>query len=132
MRYFTWFGIAAALVLIYVCFIPWTYYPDLDKTFTGFFSEKNIYGKPGKVFLLFAVTAILLFSIPRQWAKRINIFFGAMTVAFSVKTYILFTACYRGVCPEKRVGIFLIVITSLILMIATLLPEIRLREEKRD
>ncbi|HEV3250761.1 MAG TPA: hypothetical protein VGZ71_07400 [Puia sp.] len=132
MKYINWIGIAAAIVLIIACFLPWTYYPDLDKTFTGFFTEKNVYGKPGKVLLVLAGTAIFLFSVPRQWAKRINIFFGAMTVAYTIKTYILFTACYRGFCPEKKVGIFLLLITSLVLLIASLLPEIRLREEGRE
>ncbi len=33
-------GIAAALFLIFCCFFPWAYYPDLQQNFTGFYSDK--------------------------------------------------------------------------------------------
>ena len=45
MRYSRWIGLAACITLIIACFLPWTYYADIQKTFTGFFSEKNMYGK---------------------------------------------------------------------------------------
>ena len=111
-------------------FIPWAYYPDLQKDFTGFFSERNTYGRPGKVLLFFSVTAILLFLIPKVWAKRANVLLCALTIAFAVKSYILYTACYRGTCPEKKVGIFLVLVASSLMTLCAVLPDTKLKENK--
>jgi hypothetical protein len=127
MKYSNYIGIMAAIVLIIACFLPWAYYPDIDKTFTGFFSEQNRYGKPGKLIVFFAITAMALFIIPRVWAKRLNMVMAALTLAFSVRCYMLFSACYRGTCPEKNSGIYLIVITSFIMIIASVLPDMKLK-----
>ena len=51
MKYSQWIGIAAAIMLVIAGFLPWTYHPDLNKNFTGFFTENNVYGKPGNVFV---------------------------------------------------------------------------------
>lgn len=131
MKYSQWIGIAAALLLIAACFLPWAYFPDLRENFTGFFSEKNAYGRPGKIFVFFSIVSIIMFLVPRVWAKRANLFVGALTLAFGLKSYILFTACYRGICPEKRVGIFLVLISSLILIIAAVVPDLELKEKKK-
>jgi hypothetical protein len=130
MKYSQWIGIIAALLLIGACFLPWAYYPDLQKEFTGFFSEMNRYGKPGKVLVFFAVVQILFFLIPRVWAKRANILVAAMTIAFGIKSYILFTACYRGICPDKKAGIFLVLLIPFVMLIAAVLPDLPVKESK--
>jgi hypothetical protein len=132
MKYSNWIGIAAAIFLIAACFFPWTYYPDLDKTFTGFFSEANRYGKPGKVLIFFAAIAIILFVTPRIWAKRLNMLILALTVAFAIRSYFVFTSCYHGICPEKRIGVFIILIAPIIMLLASVLPDLKLKEEKKN
>ena len=128
MKNSQWIGIAAALLLIGACFLPWAYFPDLQKDFTGFFSEKNTYGRPGKVFVFLCVIAIIFFLIPKVWAKRANIFIGALTIAFGIKCFLLFTACYKGICPDKKLGIFLVLIASAIMTLAAILPDIKLKD----
>jgi hypothetical protein len=132
MKYSQWIGIVAALLLIAACFMPWAWFPDLGKNFTGFFSEKNIYGRPGKVLIFFSIVEILLFAIPRVWAKRANIFVAALTIAFAIKSYILYTACYGGLCPDKRVGIFLMLGSAAIALVAALLPDLPVRTEEEE
>ena len=112
------------------CFLPWAWYPDLQKEFTGFFSEGNSYGRPGKVFVVLCVIAIICFLIPRVWAKRANIIVGAITFAFSLKCFLLYIACYRGICPEKRPGIFLMLLAPAIMLIAAVLPDIKLKQKE--
>jgi hypothetical protein len=130
MKYSQWIGIAAALLLIAACFMPWAYFPDLGKNFTGFFSEKNIYGRPGKVLIFFSGIQILLFMIPRVWAKRANIIVSALAIAFGFKSYILYTSCYGGLCPDKKIGIFLVLGATLITLVAALLPDLPVRATK--
>ena len=132
MKNSQWIGIAGALLMVGACFLPWAYYPDLQKEFTGFFSEQNIYGRPGKVFIFFGGISILLFLIPRVWAKRTNILVAALAVAFGVKSYILYTACYRGTCPERRAGIFLVVAGAAIAFMASLLPDLPVKGKEGD
>jgi hypothetical protein len=129
MKYSNWIGVAASLLLIAVCFFPWTYYPDLDKTFSGFFSEGNRYGKPGKVFIFFAVPAIVLFIIPQLWAKRVNMLITVLALSFAIRSYVVFTACYHGICPEKRAAVFVVLIAPVIMVLASVLPDLKLKEE---
>jgi hypothetical protein len=132
MKYSGWLGFVAVLLLICSCFLPWAYYPDIDKTFTGFFSESNAYGKPGKVFVFLGVISGILFLVPRIWAKRFNLLVTVLMFAYGIKTWILFTSCYHGICPEKKTGIFLIIAASLIILIAAILPDLKLKEESKN
>ncbi|HTQ63329.1 MAG TPA: hypothetical protein VMI12_00950 [Puia sp.] len=129
MKYSTYIGIAAALILIIACFMPWAYYPDLDKNFNGFFSEKNSYGRPGKVFVFLAIAHVVLSVIPTVWAKRFNMFLGVLTVAYGVKTFFLFSGCYRGTCPDIKAGLYLVLISCSTLLIAAVLPSMKLKNK---
>ncbi len=131
MRYSQWIGIAAVLLLIWACYLPWTYYPDIQKEFNGFFSEGNVYGRPGRIFLALGILQIVLFLVPKVWAKRANMFVSAITIAFAVKSYILFTACYQGICPDKRAGVFLILAAPVIMLIAALLVDLPVKPAKK-
>ncbi len=131
MKYSKWIGLAASIILIVACFSPWTYHEDLHKTFTGFFSEKNIYGKPGKFLSFFAVASMVLIITPKLWAKRMHIFLAALTLGYAIKTYILFTSCYNAYCPEKRYGIYLMMLCCIIILVVSILPDIKLSEKNR-
>jgi hypothetical protein len=124
MKYSNWIGVAAAVLLMISCNLAWTYHPDLNETFTGFFSEKNIYGKPGKLLSFFAAVAIVLFLIPRVWAKRGNLFLCAVALAYAIKSFILFSGCYRGICPEKRTGLWLMLFSTIVMLAAAILPDL--------
>lgn len=130
-RIIYWTGIIACVVLIAACFMPWTYHADLGKNFTGFFSEQNRYGKPGEFLVAFAAAVLIFMLLPKLWAKRTNLFLGALLVAYAVKTYILFTGCYMAYCPERKAGIYLMLISSIIIFIATAFPNMKLPEEKK-
>lgn len=121
----------SALLLVAACFLPWTYHPDLDKTFTGFFSERNIYGKPGKVFIFLAVVAIIFYIIPRLWAKRWNLVVCALTMAYALKSFIVYSGCYRGICPSKKVGLWLMLLSAIAMLAMAVLPDVTLKEEKK-
>jgi hypothetical protein len=129
MKYSQWIGIAAVLVVVAGCFLPWAYFPDLNKEFTGFFSEQNRYGRPGKVLVFLGAIEIVLFLIPRIWAKRANIFTAAVVLAWSFKSYLLYTACYEGTCPFRRIGIFFVLGGAVIGMVASLTPRLPVKQD---
>ncbi len=123
-------GLIACITLIITCFIPWTYYADIQKTFTGFYSYQNEYGKPG-MFLLPLATIIFIFMLlPKIWAKRTNLFLGAVVLSYAVKTYLLFTSCYNMYCPEKRIGIYLMMLSAIAIMLVAVFPYMKMKDEK--
>ena len=129
MKFAPYFGIAAALLLIIFCFIPWSYYPDLQQHFTGFYSKGNNYGKPGKTFICLSVISIAFFLIPKLWAKRANQFMAVLNFAYAMKTYILFASCYQGICPQVEIGLIGVLAFALIILISSLLSKAPLKAE---
>ena len=127
-----WAGILACLVLIISCFVPWTYHADVDKTFTAFFSEKNQYGKPGKFLIFFAIVSLALIILPKVLAKRINLFLSAFTMAYAIKTYILYTSCYNAYCPEKKIGIYIMLFSTVVILIAAVFPNMKIMANKDE
>jgi hypothetical protein len=121
----------AAIVLVAACFQPWAFYPDLNKEFNGFFSENNNYGRPGRVFMVLAFVAIVFYLIPKVWAKRGNLIVVAITVAYAIKSFITFSGCYGGICPEKKIGIWIMLFSAIVMLVmALLVPDIK-REAKK-
>ncbi|GAB2814436.1 hypothetical protein [Ferruginibacter profundus] len=128
----SWFGMAACVILIISCFLPWGYYADpqitneAERTFTGFFSFKGQYGKPGYSLVLFGLIILLFMILPKVWAKRTNLFLSAFTLAYAIKTYILFTSCYNAYCPEKKAGIFIMLFATIVMLVASVFPNMKI------
>jgi len=127
MKYYKLTGFLACLLLAISCFLPWAYYPDLHKSFTGFFSEQNMYGRPGKVFVFFAISSLILIFIDKIWAKRTLIFFAALNIGYLLKTYVIFTSCYNTYCPQKQYGLYLLIFSCFVLMIVSFFPDLKLQ-----
>jgi len=130
MKHYKWIGSCFSALLIASCLMPWTYYKDLNKNFTGFFSEQNMYGKPAVFFIFFAIASIVMIHIDKVWAKRAHIFLAALNLGYLIKTYILFTACYNAYCPEKKPGLYLVILSSAVLLIVSLFPDSKVAKQR--
>ncbi len=128
MKYSKWVGLLIYILIGVVCFMPWTYHADLDKYFTGFFSQNNVYGKPGKFFILFSVCSICCLLIDRVWAKFTHIFFAGVLLAYALKTYHLFTSSYNAYTPEKQFGIYALVVLSILSFLIALFPDMKIKK----
>jgi len=124
-----WLGIVACVTLIISCFMGWTYYGPEKGEFSGFYSFENYYGKPGKYLVGAGTIALLLMLLPRVWAKRTNLFICALTMGYAIKTYILYTGCYFAYCPEKRLGIYLMVASTIVMLVASVFPELKIKQK---
>ncbi len=120
IRYSKWIGLAALSLIVISCFMPWAYYADVQMTFNGFFSERNIYGKPAKFLILFGVLSAVLAFLNNLWLKRSALLFSGLNVSYAIKNFLLFGACYRGYCPEKLSGIYMMLISTILLFLTTL------------
>jgi hypothetical protein len=130
MRLMKWVGITAAIVLIVSCFIPWVVIESKNIMVSGIDAAGTDYGKPG-YFHFIMVFFFLIFSFTaRIWAKRCNLLVIAMNFAWAIRNYFVITACQGGDCPEKKAGIYLVVLTSVLMMVAALFPDMKLPGEK--
>ena len=131
-------GLFSCLLLVVSCFLPWMYFADSNitteaqRTFTGFTTYQNQYGKPGKLLSLIAIVVFVLMLLPKIWAKRANLFIVALGVGYAIKTFVLFTSCYNAYCPEKRAGIYIMLLSTILLLVTAVFPDLKLKEEKKD
>jgi hypothetical protein len=124
MKYSQTIGIIAALVVILCSFLPWSIVVSQQLTITGFETKGTRFGKPGLFLNFFTIISILLFLIPAIWAKRTNIFIGAIVFTWSLRNYILVSTCLMGECPVKQPALYTLVIASGVVMLMTLLPKL--------
>ncbi|HEX8356278.1 MAG TPA: hypothetical protein VF610_02655 [Segetibacter sp.] len=129
MKYSNYIGVVAALALIACCFVPWVYIAPIKTTITGVSAENTNFGRPGILHIFFAAISIALFLLPRVWAKRANLFVATFNLAWSVRNFLIITHCELGECPEKKMGIYALLILSFLLEIMALLPKIELKED---
>ncbi len=133
MKYSKWIGFAAAITVLLVCYLPWVYVPSVQLEIAGMFaSGKHNFGKPGLMNMVCTTGAAILFLLPRVWAKRTNIFFCGFNVAWAVRNYIMLSRCYGGDCPEKKIGLYLLVAAAALMLLMSFLPDIAIKEEKQQ
>jgi hypothetical protein len=132
-----WLGRICCVLLIIACFMPWAYYSDssianeTQRTFTGFYSYQNYYGKPGKFLTFFAACSLLLKILPRVWAKRVDLFLCAIAMAYGLKSFFEYKGVYGSVVPQLHAGLFLMLGSLLVMMAAAIFPDLKIVQAKK-
>ena len=124
MKYSQTIGILACLIVLICSYLPWSIVVSEHITISGFDTRGTRFGRPGLFLDFFTALSLLLFAIPAIWAKRTNIFIGAIVFTWSIRNYILVSTCLMGECPVKQPALYVLVAASLVVMIMTLLPTI--------
>lgn len=133
MKYSKWIGVAAAIAVLLVCYLPWVYVPSVKLEIAGMYaSGKQNFGKPGLMNMILSAGAAILFLLPLVWAKRTNIFFCGFNVAWALRNYIVLSRCYGGDCPEKKIGLSLLVAAAAIMLLMSFLPDMQITEDKKQ
>lgn len=130
MRWMKWLGYAAGLLLIGTCFMTWVIIASKGITVSGVSTEGTLFGKPGYFHLIFASLFLILHSIQRIWAKRFNLPVVALNMAWAIRNYFLVSSCRGGDCPEKQIGLYLMLAASVLLLVAALFPDIKIGQDK--
>ena len=125
-----WIGILAAIALIIACFFPWVFIETKNITVTGIESTGTSFGKPGYFHFFLAAFYILFTLIPRVWAKRWNLLIVALNIAWAARNYFIISSCSGGECPEKKAGLYIVLISSIGMLVAALLPKIKIVENR--
>ena len=127
MKYSQLLGIIAVLTLVAICYIPWSYIPEKNIVVTGMSAPGTMFGKPGLMHFVLGVPLVILFLIPKIWAKRINVFIGTINIAWCIRNYILLTTC-DTVCPHIKAGLILSMVLSSFILVMTFFPKIKIQD----
>ena len=132
MRHMKWLGTVAAIVLIISSFSTWVVITSKNIVVTGIDATGTIFGKPAYFNLLFTVLFLIFSFIPRIWAKRINVVVTAFNLAWAVRNYFVLSTCRAGDCPEKHIALYLLVGASVLMLVSSVFPDIRLKETESN
>jgi len=121
-----WIGTLAALTLIISCFFPWVFIESKNITVTGIESAGTNFGKPGYFHLFLAAIYLFFTFISKIWAKRWNLLIVALNIAWAARNYCIISACSGGECPEKNAALYIVLISSLLMLVAALFPKMTL------
>ncbi len=132
MRYSAWIGLAAAIIVVAVCYMPWVYIDSVKLEIGGMSSTgKNNFGKPGLMNIFCCVIASILFLLRQIWAKRTNIFFCGFNIAWAIRNYIILSRCYSGECPQKETALYILVAASAVMLVMAFMPDITISDESK-
>lgn len=134
MKYSQLVGTIAALLMIVFCFLPWStvgIYNIILSGVNGRVNETLTFGRQIIPQIFFSTFLVLLFNIPRIWAKRTNLFFGLINLSWCIKNFIIFSICRQGICPEKKAALYLELLLAVIVLISTLLPKLKVEPKNR-
>lgn len=131
MKYSQWVGLAAAIAVVFACYLPWVEIEPLSKTLTGMDAQGTNFGRPGKLHIAFCVLTAVFFLLPMVWAKRINWFFCALSLAWALRNFLIYARCEMGTCPERKLGIYLVLFGSALMLVAALFPDLKVKDKKK-
>lgn len=121
-----WITLIAVLIIAIACFMPWVTIDMGNITVSGVDEGGTRYGK-GAYSHFILIAAIIVFTfIPKIWAKRFNIFFAVLNLAWAIKNFLLLGRCEAGECPHRQIGIYLVLLMSIVLMITALFPQMKI------
>ena len=106
--------------------MPWVIVPSRNIVISGVSAEGTNFGKPGYLNIILSIFFIVFTLIPRLWAKRANLVVVALNIAWAIRNYLLLSACRGGDCPEKQAGLYLLIFSSLFILVSGLFPDLRL------
>lgn len=130
MKLIKWTGIIAAVVLVIACFMPWVSIPSKSITISGVQTEGTSFGKPAYFHFISVFFFLLFIAISRLWSVRANLVVAALNLAWAIRNFLIISMCRGGECPEKKLALYLVAAGSIIMLVAALFPDTKLRPAK--
>ncbi|MEO6915851.1 MAG: hypothetical protein ABI151_09565 [Chitinophagaceae bacterium] len=128
MKYSKWIGVGAVVLVYVAAFMPWIEVPSQHIVVTGMHTEGTNFGKPAMMNLIISTFSLIFFLWPAIFAKRVNLFFTAFNVAWTLRNSIILSTCRAGECPEKKLGLYLMGFAAALMLFASFFPNVKLAE----
>lgn len=122
------FPLLVVAALIAGCFLPWMTIESKGITITGVNATGTDFGKPAAFHFLWVGLFLLFFLVNRVWSRRIAMVFTAFNVAWAFRNFFVLPMCQMGECPQRRAGLYLVFISSIVLFFAGLLAPVKEKE----
>ena len=107
--------------------MTWVIIPSKNIVVSGLNATGTNFGKPGYFHFICTFFFVLFSLVPKIWAKRVNLFVTAVNLAWALRNFFIITACREGDCPDKHIAIYLVLLASVLMLTAALLPDIKKR-----
>jgi hypothetical protein len=127
-----WIGLAASILLVVSCFSPWVFIVSRNITVSGIDAVGTNFGKPGYFHFVGAFFFLLFHFMPKIWAKRLNLLVSALNLSWAIRNFFIIAACYGGECPERKIGLYLVLISSVLILVTSLFPDMKVKNENKQ
>ena len=123
MKVRNWIPVLFIGLLVVSCFLPWITIVSKGIVVSGFESQGTNFGKPGLLHIILIFFVLVFVCIPTNWSKNVAFFISALNIAWAIRNYMIISACYAGLCPVKHSGLYLLLISSLLITASILIAE---------
>lgn len=120
------------MLVIVSVFFPWVIIESRHIVVSGMQAAGTTYGKPGVLSLFFAVLVLVFSLVPRVWAHRITIFSSALHTGWALRNFLMLSVCQGGECPQRQPFFYVYLISSVLLLVAVLIQEVKLPPAKEE
>lgn len=127
-----WVGLLVLLMLIIAAFLPWVTIESKPLTITGINTTGTNWGKPASLHFVLGGIYFVLSLMPFVWAKRANVLIAGVNLGWAMRNFIILALCEGGECPVRRIGLYLVVVASVSLFIASLFPDVKIIQDEED
>lgn len=117
--------IVVAAVLIGSCFMPWMIIESKGLTISGVDTTGTSFGKPAYFHFLWTGLFMIFFVVNRVWSRRAAMAFSAFNMAWAFRNFMLLPACQMGDCPARQTGLYILLISAILLFVTGLLAPVK-------
>jgi hypothetical protein len=114
-----WLSLFSVILLVVACFMPWVVIESREISLSGINAFN--YGKPAYMHFFFAFCYAVFLFVPRSWAQFVSVFMAAFNLAWAVTNFLRVSACEAADCPDKQIGLYLLVISAFLMLLTALL-----------
>ena len=125
-----WVAVLLCLILIGSCFFTWATIDQKNIVISGVSAIGTAFGKPGYMHILLGCICIILLLINKPATNRITIFLTGFNAAWAVRNFVLIPTCYGGICPTKHTALYVVLFSSVALLIVNLFIKVPSKSEQ--
>ena len=129
MKYSQTIGLMLTAFLLFLTTQPLVIIESRQWVITGWEVAETNFGQPGKFMLYMGVMNIILFALPYIPAKRFNMVFAILNFSWTIRNFLILSACAMGECPQKQWALYACILVSFAILIMTFLPKIEVNKK---
>jgi hypothetical protein len=119
-------------LLVASCFLPWMTIDTKGVTITGVDTTGTTFGKPAYFHFMWIGLFLIMLFINKVWSRRTAMVFAAFNAAWAFRNFLVLPMCQMGECPMRRVGLYLLFLSSIALFFAGLIAPAREGEAAKN